>query len=67
MCPSGHIAKCSNDKCQNIPGRCLRNMFDKLGDIRGPVLCVGRVSLSELRRGVVPAVAIFCRPSQSAR
>ena len=21
VCPSGHIAKCSNEKCQNIPGR----------------------------------------------
>jgi hypothetical protein len=67
VCPSGHIAKCSNEKCQNIPGRCLRNVREVDRDIRGPVPCVGRVSMIEVRRGAAPAIVVCCKLSRSAR
>jgi hypothetical protein len=35
VCPMGHIAKCSNPNCQNIPGRQLEDIRQLAADIRG--------------------------------
>ena len=54
------IAKTSWDAAQG-------DVRQSAGDARGLVPCVGRVGVIEARRSFMLAVALCCRPSQSAR
>jgi hypothetical protein len=67
VCLGGHIAKCSNEGCQNIMGRGAGIVRQFAGDTPGLVPCVGRVGVIEVRRSFTAAVLFCRRPSQSAR